>query len=34
LFGQRELTAADLKDYAARTYRGSPTGDLTETASN
>ena len=34
LFGQRELTAADLKDYAARTYRGSPTGDLTRTASN
>ncbi len=34
LFGQRELTAADLKDYAARTYRGSPTGDLTQTASN
>jgi hypothetical protein len=34
LFGQRELTAADLKDYAARIYRGSPTGDLTQTASN
>ncbi len=34
LFAQRRLTAADLKDYAERTYRGSPTAGLTKTASN
>ena len=34
LFAERQLTAADLKDYAERTYRGSPTAGLTRTASN
>jgi hypothetical protein len=34
LFTQRRLTAADLKDYAERTYHGSPTAGLTRTAEN
>lgn len=34
LFAQRQLTAADLKDYAQRTYRGSLTAGMTRTASN
>jgi hypothetical protein len=34
LFAQRRLTAADLKDYAERTYHGSPTAGLTITAAN
>jgi hypothetical protein len=34
LYAQRELTVADLKNFAARTYRGSPTAGLTQTASN
>jgi hypothetical protein len=34
LFARRRLTAADLKDYAERTYHGSPTAGLTRTASN
>ncbi len=34
LFAQRRLTVADLKDYAQRTYHGSPTAELTRTASN
>ncbi len=34
LFTQRRLTAADLKDYAERTYHGSPTAGLTRTAAN
>jgi hypothetical protein len=34
LFAQRRLTAADLKDYAERAYRGAPTAGLTITASN
>ncbi|MGB7018583.1 MAG: hypothetical protein WBD80_05225 [Xanthobacteraceae bacterium] len=34
LFAQRQLTAAGLKDYAERRYRGSPTAGWTRTASN
>ena len=34
LFAQRRLTVADLKDYAERTYHGSPTAGLTTTAAN
>lgn len=34
LFAQRLLTVADLKHYAERTYRGSPTAGLTRTAAN
>jgi hypothetical protein len=34
LFTQRRLTAAVLKDYAERTYHGSPTAGLTRTAAN
>ncbi len=34
LLTQRRLTAADLKDYAERTYHGSPTAGLTRTAAN
>ncbi len=34
LFAQRQLTVADLKVYAERTYRGSLTAGLTRTASN
>jgi hypothetical protein len=31
---QRQLTIGDMKDYVARTYRGSPPADLMTTASN
>jgi hypothetical protein len=34
LFAQRQLTVANLKDYAERTYRGARTAEMTRTASN